>query len=224
MTALLETEPERFSPNVALRPVVQQALFAPVAYVAGPGEIEYWAQLKPLFAFFELPMPIVYPRIRALFTTIKVNQLLERYQITTAEIVDESDLLTRLLREAPESEILKTFATGKTRVEEAVDGLVSTLNTASGLPATKKAAATFRRHTQFRLQKLERALLYADKERRARVESHLKRLSNTLTPLGMPQERVLSVFSFLFERGWPLIGRMLTELDYTNQDLQEMAL
>ena len=65
MLALLETAPERFSPNVALRPVVQQTLFPAAACVAGPGEIAYWAQLKPVFDHHGVTMPVIWPRSRA---------------------------------------------------------------------------------------------------------------------------------------------------------------
>ncbi|MBN2308569.1 MAG: bacillithiol biosynthesis cysteine-adding enzyme BshC, partial [Candidatus Hydrogenedentes bacterium] len=54
---LLENAPARFSPNVALRCVVQQRLFPTAAYVAGPGELAYWAQLRPLFEHFAPALP-----------------------------------------------------------------------------------------------------------------------------------------------------------------------
>jgi uncharacterized protein YllA (UPF0747 family) len=54
--------PEEFSPNVLLRPLYQDLLFPTAAYVAGPGEVAYFAQLRPVYERFELPMPVVYPR------------------------------------------------------------------------------------------------------------------------------------------------------------------
>ncbi|MGE5274357.1 MAG: bacillithiol biosynthesis cysteine-adding enzyme BshC [Verrucomicrobiota bacterium] len=54
--------PEEFSPNVLLRPLYQDLLFPTAAYVAGPSEVAYFAQLKPVYERFELPMPVVYPR------------------------------------------------------------------------------------------------------------------------------------------------------------------
>ncbi len=224
MATLLRESPERFSPNVALRPVVQQSLFSPVAYVAGPGEIEYWAQLKPLFALFEVPMPIVYPRLHAAITSTKLRQIMERYGLLIHEIMGDTDLLPRMLQTDRDPDSRDTFLIDRTQMESAVDQFVANITASSPLSPYKRAADAFHRNMQFQLQKLERAFLYADKERRTVAESRLNRLRNTLYPLGMPQERVLSPFSFLFHYGWPLIERMLSELDYATTNLQEMEL
>jgi bacillithiol biosynthesis cysteine-adding enzyme BshC len=60
--AMLAAAPQDFSPNVLLRPLYQDALFPTAAYVAGPGEIAYFAQLAPVYVRFGLPMPVIYPR------------------------------------------------------------------------------------------------------------------------------------------------------------------
>ena len=224
MITLLEDAPDRFSPNVALRPVVQQSLFSPAAYVGGPGELDYWAQLKPLFSFFEQPMPIVYPRLRAVVSTLKLNRLLDAYKISIDNLAEPSDLLTCMLRMEQDTACSGIFTIERIRIEEAMEGLLSKLTSPSSPEAIKKAAATYRRHIQFRMEKLERAILYADKERRTTVESRLQRLSNAFYPFSLPQERVFSVFSFLFRHGWPLIDHMIAALDFSNSEIQELEL
>jgi bacillithiol biosynthesis cysteine-adding enzyme BshC len=62
LRARFAAAPEEFSPNVLLRPLYQDALFGTVAYVAGPSEIAYFAQLHPVYGRFGLPMPVIYPR------------------------------------------------------------------------------------------------------------------------------------------------------------------
>lgn len=54
--------PERLSPNVLLRPLYQEVILPNIAYVAGPAEIAYWLELAPVFAAFEVFMPVLYPR------------------------------------------------------------------------------------------------------------------------------------------------------------------
>nr|WP_254244924.1 bacillithiol biosynthesis cysteine-adding enzyme BshC [Hymenobacter sp. BRD67] len=67
LLALAESEPERFSPNVVLRPVYQELLLPNLAYIGGGAEVAYWFQLKDVFAAFGVPYPIVLPRNSAMY-------------------------------------------------------------------------------------------------------------------------------------------------------------
>jgi bacillithiol synthase len=69
LLALVENEPDRFSPNVLLRPLIQDHLFPTAAYVAGPGEVAYFAQAEMLYRLLRRPMPAIWPR--AAFTLIE---------------------------------------------------------------------------------------------------------------------------------------------------------
>lgn len=224
MLALLESEPRRFSPNVALRPVVQQLLFGPVAYVAGPGELAYWSQLKPLFSFFDLSMPIVYPRVRAMCVTGKLRKFLNEYHLDIPAVARNKDVLFHALKGTDGTLLIDTFRQQRPDIEGALESMAASLRNASSAPGLGKAVASFLAHSHFRLERLERAVFYADEESRRRVEGHLERLRNAFYPLGKPQERVFNVFSFLFREGFGLIDRMLNELDCTKSDLQEMDL
>ncbi|MCS6789955.1 MAG: bacillithiol biosynthesis cysteine-adding enzyme BshC [Bacteroidia bacterium] len=59
---IIYTHPEALSPNVFLRPVFQEMLLPNLAYVAGPGEVRYWLELRGVFEAMEVPMPVLYPR------------------------------------------------------------------------------------------------------------------------------------------------------------------
>ena len=69
--AEIENSPERFSPNVLLRPICQDYIFPTGLYVAGPSEISYFAQVTPLYDFYDINTPIVYPR--SSFTLLEKN-------------------------------------------------------------------------------------------------------------------------------------------------------
>jgi bacillithiol biosynthesis cysteine-adding enzyme BshC len=62
LSRLLEESPELFSPNVLLRPLVQDHLFPTVAYVAGPSETSYFAQLEGVYRLFGRAQPVIWPR------------------------------------------------------------------------------------------------------------------------------------------------------------------
>jgi len=112
----------------------------------------------------------------------------------------------------------------RAHVEEAMNIMVSRLTAPTASESLKKAAKACRRHGQFHLDKLERALLYADKERRTTAESRLQRLTNAFYPFNLPQERVFCIFSFLFRHGWPLIEHMIHEFDFSSDTMQELEL
>lgn len=63
LLSLVENQPELFSPNAAFRPLLQDRLLPTLAYIAGPGELAYYAQLKPLYEHFGMYMPIIHPRL-----------------------------------------------------------------------------------------------------------------------------------------------------------------
>ncbi|MFI5201968.1 MAG: bacillithiol biosynthesis cysteine-adding enzyme BshC, partial [Candidatus Kapaibacterium sp.] len=70
----LETHSERFSPNVVMRPLYQDSLLPTVAYVAGPGEMAYFAQFQPSYEWAGIPMPLIRPRV----TNTLIEERLER--------------------------------------------------------------------------------------------------------------------------------------------------
>ena len=74
------------------------------------------------------------------------------------------------------------------------------------------------------LNRLERTLTHADQAQVRTIEQQLQRLCNSLAPERKPQERVLSVVSYLFEHGWDMIPRLLTEMELEDFGLQEVEL
>ncbi|MEJ7252773.1 bacillithiol biosynthesis BshC, partial [Staphylococcus epidermidis] len=61
---ILDEEPDRFSNNVVTRPIMEEWLFNTVAFIGGPSEIKYWAELHDVFQLLNIDMPIVLPRLR----------------------------------------------------------------------------------------------------------------------------------------------------------------
>jgi bacillithiol biosynthesis cysteine-adding enzyme BshC len=73
---LIEAKPEKFSPNVALRPIYQEMILPNLAYIGGPAEVTYWLQLKSVFDHYKVLFPIVMPRNFAMILNqANVNKL-----------------------------------------------------------------------------------------------------------------------------------------------------
>ena len=223
LMAELNNNPARFSPNVILRCIVQQHLFPTAAYIAGPGEIAYWAQLATVFQQFDLPMPVVYPRSSAVLTTIKLNKLLNKYGLTPGQLGQDPERLVEFaLAAESKNPVMDTLATTRGSVEKSIADLSAAITKLA--PNATAAADRLADRTGSEFARLERALLRSDDQKVATVRQQVERLSNALAPMRKPQERMFTVFSFLFEQGWNFIPRLLQELDVDEFGLQEIEL
>lgn len=226
MLSLLDAAPDRFTANVALRCIVQQHLFPARAYVAGPGELAYWGQLKGLFAHFDLPMPIVYPRSRAVLTTLKTNKLLRKYGFRPDDFLESpEDLEERALRASGADPALEVLNRHRVALESELDAMARDFGALGRAgQAAGDLAGSFGGQVRRGLDHLERTLLRADENRTAAVRAQLERLSAELAPERKPQERCYTIFSWVFQHGWDLVPRLIRELDPANHGVQEVEL
>lgn len=220
----LNQHPEDFSANAALRTLVQQALFHPEAYVAGPGEIAYWAQFAELFQSYALPMPVVYPRSSALLSTVKLNKLRAKLRLDPEQLLrgPESALDHAMLD--GDSPALQAARTGKVRILGEAEKLLKALEDCKATAALRGMGGNFLDQTRQNLERLELAAARDDERQLQAVRQQVERLCVSLAPARKPQERVYSIFSFLFEHGWDLIPKLIQELDPQRFDLQEIEL
>jgi bacillithiol biosynthesis cysteine-adding enzyme BshC len=222
LLACLKQAPDRFSPNVALRCIVQQHLLPVAAYVAGPGEMAYWAQLKPLFAHFNLPMPIVYPRNRCVLTSLKLNKILAKLGLSVADLTaPQPELLARALDAAVRSKGRVLLDQHVPIVEDAARELTAALRALKGLQDVADGFAT---RCDGTLNWLRDAVLHADAGEVETIGRQLDRVCTALAPGRLPQERVYTICTFLFEHGWGLTDRMLQDLEVTDFGVQEIEL
>lgn len=219
----LSERPDRFSANVLLRGVVQQTLFRPTAYVAGPGEIAYWAQLRANFERHDLSMPVVYPRVRATLMTKKLRKLCTEFGIAPDDVLGNPDTLREcVLRRSVDSPEMQYLRDHRSGVETAAAALAHGL--AALDPSAGDMADALARAARAQLDRMERVLSRQQDVQREAIEQRLERLRVNLAPHRKHQERVLNVFSYLFSYGWELIPRLLQEVDIHSFAIQEIEL
>ncbi len=96
LLAQVEQHPERFSPNVVLRPLYQETILPNLAYIGGPSEVPYWMQLKTVFDQYETPFPLLMPRNFALYVPRVSAKRLFKLGMTMNEwFLDETRLKHR---------------------------------------------------------------------------------------------------------------------------------
>ena len=210
LEARARTEPESFSPNVLLRPVVQDTLFPTVCYVGGPGEMAYFAQLKDIYASFGVPMPLFHPR--ATLTLLDANGLkfLTRHDLPleTLRAQDES-ALNELLEAALPPAVEASLGDALRSIEERLSAVAAAVATVD--PTLDGAARSTLGRMQDDLKKLQAKVIQAAKRKDETLRRQFKHAQAQAFPNGTPQERVLGFVYFLNKYGPPLVERLCQE-------------
>lgn len=207
----IQEDPRRFSPNVALRPVVESSVFPSIAYVAGPGEISYFAQLRGLFAANGMRMPIVCPRFSAALVPHRIRGVLEKLGLTDVEAArPRHELLTRLAR----AQIPDPVAAELARLRGAVaDGYARLIEVSGEVDPTLAGPIGSSRNRALRdLARSEQKILQQIKRREVLLSRRLDQVRAHLQPTGAPQDRVLNVLPFLAEEGSDLLHRLASQV------------
>lgn len=204
LRALLDAEPGRFSPNVLLRPVVESAVFPTIAYVAGPGELSYYAQIGCLFRAHGIEMPIVYPRASITLVEAKVRKVLDRFGLGLEDFRrPPHELAAELLREELPDAVVVALRRLRTDLGEGYGAL---LEAARAIDPTLKGPIQSARNSAFvQLEEIEKKIVQHLKRRNAIGVEQLEKAAVNLFPLGQPQERVLNVVPYLARYGAALL-------------------
>lgn len=183
---VLEEFPERFSPNVILRPLYQEMLLPNLAYIGGGGEIAYWLERKQQFNFYKLPYPMLIRRDSALWIGKDQQEKLDQYDLTLADLMQDRAKLERAY-------VLKHTENEVHCVEEAalLDQMEQLLK-AKALLADKSlegSAASLVQQMHKGLAKFEQKIIKAEKRKQETALRQIGRLADQLFPNGGLQER-----------------------------------
>ncbi|MFB3818466.1 MAG: bacillithiol biosynthesis cysteine-adding enzyme BshC [Candidatus Methylomirabilales bacterium] len=197
-------EPERLSPNVALRPIVQDALFPTLAYVAGPGELSYFAQLRPVYEAFGVPMPLILPRASFTLLEPRPAQLLEKFRLALPDLVREPEqLASQVLRAQLPPDLDATLARARAGVDELFREVGEAV--AAVDPTLRATVGQSAGHIKGHLDQLQKKAVQALKRREEETRTQVQRLRQALMPGGRPQERVLPALPYLARHGTVLL-------------------
>lgn len=193
--ALLESEPQRLSANVLLRPVVEAAVFPTVGYVGGPGELAYLRQSDPVFEALEVPRPARLPRLSGFIVDARVDKVLARYGLEPGDFArPEGELTSRVAREALPQSALRALEQLRAAVVERYAALQAE---AAAIDRTlERTVETARNSALVGSQEIEKKLVAALKRQGDQALQQITRTRQALFPGGQPQERVLSWASF----------------------------
>jgi uncharacterized protein YllA (UPF0747 family) len=196
----ISSEPECFSPNALLRPVLQDFLLPTVAYIAGPAEIAYFAQAAVIYRRLLGRMPVVLPRPAFTILDAKAEKLLRRYNLQPEDVWRGSQHLRQAMEIAsvpPElsAQFDATLADTSKKLAALKDQIARLDATLAG------AAATAERKIAFQFEKLKRKTGKAEAQRAALLDTHQLYLESLLYPHKTLQERELCLLPVLASWG-----------------------
>ncbi len=204
-------EPARFSPNVLLRPIVQDTLFPTICYVAGPNELAYLGQLRKVYDHFGLPMPLMYPRASATIVDGAALRFLNRYKLPLEALQphDEGALNDLLKMQIPQT-VEDAFNGAAAGIDRQMTALVDAMPALD--PTLEGAAKSTLGRMQHDLQTLHNKMIQAAKRRDETLRRQFTHAQNLAFPNGHAQERTIGFVSFLNQYGPALVERLDEEL------------
>ncbi len=209
LLAELEAHPERFSPNVLLRPVYQETVLPNIAYVGGGGEVAYWSQLRWLFQGLRVPMPVVLLRTSAALLTAKQDHRWKELGLAIEDLFKPREELARRVAIAK-----ATFTTELDQERAAHAAFYASLaeRAMRADPTLRKAVEAREARSARGLDAIEAKLVRAAKRQQADALARLDQVLHGVLPNGL-QERQENMLSRYVAKGPAFLDELLRALD-----------
>jgi bacillithiol biosynthesis cysteine-adding enzyme BshC len=209
--------PNCFSPNVTMRPIVQDYLLPTVAYIGGPAEIAYFAQLRPNYSLLGRVGPVVLPR--ASFTLIEKRhaKTMSKYGIAFPELFEgQEEVMKRVVERSLDQGTATVFDDTERVLNEQLDKLRDSLTAVD--PTLADALKGGRDKIVYQINNLRTRFIHNRTKRDETMGQQIERLFAVLYPNRNLQERELNVAYFLARYGYELIDRIYDEVDWEQRD------
>jgi len=205
----LQKHPERFSPNVIMRPLYQEVILPNLAYIGGGGEIAYWLELKTYFKKNNVTFPILLLRNSALIISEKQEKKIKKLKISKQEIfLKQHELITKKITE------ITNLNLDFSKLKEQLEKQFSEMRTiAAKTDKSFIGAVNAQEKKQLKgLKNLEKRLLKAEKRKLNHIVKRITEIQNQLFPKQSLQERHTNFSEMYLEYGEQLIPKLKENL------------
>ena len=193
LLAMLDEHPERFSPNVVLRPLYQETILPNLAYIGGPSEVPYWLQLKAVFDQHATPFPILMPRNFALYVPRVAAQRVHKLGLTPEELFQSTQTLKHDFIDAHTRHALK-FDAENGQVNRALDAILHKAQLVD--PTLEKAVLAETKRFANAVARLEKKMRRSEERNQETGIRQLLAVKDELFPNGGLQERTENFLTF----------------------------
>ena len=211
LVAEASTHPEHFSPNVLLRPIVQDTLFPTICYVAGPNELAYLGQLREVYTHFNVPMPLMYQRATATIADSATVRFLNKYEMPLAALQPQGEaVLNQLLEDQLPPSVEQSITQAGQVISERMTAVAAAVPQID--PTLEGTVKSTLGRMQHDLHTLHNKVIQAAKRRDETLRRQFQRSQALTFPNGHPQEREISFVWFSNRYGPALVDRLLEDL------------
>ncbi|MGH2667005.1 bacillithiol biosynthesis cysteine-adding enzyme BshC [Flavobacterium sp.] len=211
----LESFPEKFSPNVILRPLYQEVILPNLCYIGGGGEIAYWLELKSMFDFYQITFPSLLLRNSVLLVNEKQAEKADKLHLSWNNLfLKQTDLVN--LKTAEISKFNLDFSEQKAFLHQQFEKL-NEIATQTDKSFTGAVKAQEKKQLKG-LENLEKKLLKAEKKKYQEELLRITALQDEFFPNHSLQERQLNFSEFYLEIGNLLIAKLLEQLQPLSKD------
>ena len=204
---LTEEHPERFSPNVILRPICQDYLFPTGFYIGGPAEVSYFAQIMPLYEMFSIPEPVIYPRASVTLLEKNIKSVLEKYSLKLQDVyLNQSTLHEKVMNSLLSVNLDDLFKQLEGDVANLMQGLKDKLGQLD--KTTADASEKYKVKLLSSLIELKSKAVESEKRKHEVVIRQLIKLADSVYPFESLQERQLNYFYFYNKYGAALLDKL----------------
>lgn len=213
--ARLDEYPERFSPNVFLRPLIQDTLLPNAAYVAGPAEIAYYGQMKSVYEILGLEMPFIAARLSATLVEPNIQRFLNELPFRFSDYsARQEDLEQHYLRKHGAPDLDDQFEDWKSKVGDLTGEMTEKIGITD--PGLKKHAQAITRDHVKAIDKYKKKTVNMLREREKVQLNRIRKVKTAFFPGDKLQERQLASIYFMNKFGTDLWDRILAQMDDGN--------
>ena len=206
---MIDSEPEKFSPNVILRPLYEEVILPNLGYVGGPAEVVYWLQLKTVFDHHHIPFPILLPRNFAMVVEAPVLRKLEKTGLSLVQLFEDKNYL---FNEWTVKNSKHNLTLGKER--DTIQEIYEELKQRAG--SIDQTLVPFvgaeGKRVMNSLEKIEHKMLRAEKRQQSDKLRQIEEVKDALFPNGALQERVDNFLNF-YQKDPEFISKLITYFD-----------
>ncbi|MBO6793277.1 MAG: bacillithiol biosynthesis cysteine-adding enzyme BshC [Balneolaceae bacterium] len=214
----IEAEPQNFSPNVFLRPVLQDILLPTIGYVAGPGEIAYYAQMRSYYQQFDMEMPVIFPRISATLLESGIDRIMQKLPFEMCSYNQRiEDLESQYIEMNSPADLDKLFSNWVSEIKESAKQPIQRI--ASIDPTLEGTAGKTVSGFENELNKLKGRVFRSLKQQEETQLKRIRKIKAQLFPDGL-QERAVNPTYFMNKYGMDVWDQMLVDFAVNDLDLQ----